>query len=280
VNAVPNAAPHPAVLNVSAYRFVTLDDLPQLREHVVREAQARALKGTVLLAAEGINLFLAGTAEAVRGFIARLRQDPRFAPLEPKESWSDAVPFRHLRVRIKREIIRMDRPAIRPEAARAPAVSAATLARWLAAGRDDTGRPVVMLDTRNGFEVDHGRFEHAIDWRLRKFSDFPAAAQAHRAQLEGKTVVSYCTGGIRCEKAALVLREMGLPDVVQLEGGILKYFEDVPGAPHWLGQCFVFDGREALDRQLVPAAGQPGSVPPSAAPPAAAHPGAAPDQRP
>jgi UPF0176 protein len=118
----------------------------------------------------------------------------------------------------------------------------------------DEGRPVVMLDTRNGFEVDAGAFAGALDWRLARFSDFPAAAQAHAAELQGKTVVSYCTGGIRCEKAALWMQQAGIPHVLQLDGGILRYFEDVPGAPHWQGSCFVFDERVALDPHTAEAA--------------------------
>jgi len=139
---------------------------------------------------------------------------------------------------------------VAPQDRRAPAIDATTVRRWLDQGHDDHGRPVVTLDTRNAFEVDHGTFEGAIDWRLTKFSEFPAAAQAHRADLEGKTVVSFCTGGIRCEKAALYLREAGLTHVWQLEGGILKYFEDTGGA-HFRGNCFVFDEREALAPDLM-----------------------------
>jgi UPF0176 protein len=160
------------------------------------------------------------------------------------------VPFRHLRVKVKHEIIRMNEPSLRPAAGRAPAVGAATLARWLEKGRCDEGRPVRLLDTRNGFEVDAGAFDGALDWRLGKFSDFPAAFEQHRAKLEGQTVVSYCTGGIRCEKAALLMRARGLPHVLQLEGGILKYFEETAGAPGWRGECFVFDQRKTLDSEL------------------------------
>src|SRR5690606_21625511 len=144
------------------------------------------------------------------------------------------------------EIIRMDRPAIRPSARRAPALPAATLRRWLDQGHDDEGRPLALLDTRNAFEVDHGTFEGAVDWRLAKFSEFPRALEERAEQLRGKAVVSFCTGGIRCEKAALVMEEAGLEHVWQLEGGILKYFEEAGGA-HFRGRCFVFDEREALD---------------------------------
>jgi UPF0176 protein len=130
-------------------------------------------------------------------------------------------------------------------------VNAQTLARWIAQGHDDEGRPLAMLDTRNGFEVDAGAFDGAIDWRLSKFSDFPAAIRQHREALKDHTVVSYCTGGIRCEKAAIVMRELGLDHSYQLEGGILRYFEETGGsAPGWLGRCFVFDERVALDTDL------------------------------
>ncbi len=244
------------VLNVSAYKFVELDELAVLRERVRSHAQALQLKGTVLLAAEGINLVLAGRAGAVREFIAWLRLDARLADLAAKESHSEEVPFRRLLVKVKREIIRMDCPQIRPQAGRAPAVDAPTLARWLDRGHDDDGQPVVTLDARNAFEVGYGRFRDSIDFGLLKFSDFPDALAARRDALEGKTVVTYCTGGIRCEKAAMLMREAGVDRVLQLDGGILEYFEQV-GASHWLGRCFVFDEREALAADLRPAAGAP-----------------------
>ena len=226
-----------------------LDDADALRAQIQQHAAARALKGTVLLAQEGINLFLAGRPVSVRGFVDWLRGDARFATLEVKESPSDAVPFGKLLVKVKHEIIRMNHPAIRPQAARAPAVSPATLARWLAQGHDDEGREVVTLDTRNAFEVDHGTFDNAIDWRITKFTEFPDALRAHKAELVGKTVVSFCTGGIRCEKAAILMREEGLENVYQLEGGILKYFEETDGK-HYSGGCFVFDERRALGPDL------------------------------
>lgn len=240
------------VLNLAAYRFVVLDDLEGLRERLLDRARAAALKGSILLAEEGINLFLAGAEADARCFLSWLQSDARFSDLRAKESWSDAQPFKRLRVKLKREIIRMDHPTIRPLDARAPAVDAATLARWLDAGHCDAGRPVLMLDTRNGFEVDAGRFVGALDWRLQRFGEFPAALAAHRAELVGKTVVSYCTGGIRCEKAALLMREQGVEHVLQLDGGILQYFEAI-GARHYEGGCFVFDERGTLDDRLQPA---------------------------
>ena len=241
------------ILNVAAYRFVVLSETALWRERIRSQAQALDLKGTVLLADEGINLVLAGREAEVRHFLAWLTRCDTFAGLEVKESGSDEVPFARLVVKVKREIIRMNCSQVQPQTARAPALAARTLARWLGAGRDDDGREVVTLDTRNAFEIEHGRFRGAYHWGLAKFSDFPAALAAHHAELEGKTVVSYCTGGIRCEKAALLMREAGLAHVWQLDGGILKYFEET-GGTHFEGNCFVFDQRETLDHTLAPTA--------------------------
>jgi UPF0176 protein len=237
------------ILNIAAYKFVGIDDSAALREQLRARSHALALKGTILLAPEGINLFLAGEKDHVRSFLGELRADARFADLEAKESWSQAQPFRRMLVKLKREIIRMDHPAIQPAAGRAPGVDAPTLKRWLDQGHDDAGKPVALLDTRNAFEVDHGSFDDAIDWRIGKFTEFPGALKQHAGELAGKTVVSFCTGGIRCEKAAILMREAGVADVLQLEGGILKYFEQVGGA-HYHGECFVFDGRESLAPDL------------------------------
>ena len=243
------------ILNIAAYRFVHLHGLPALRQLLFDKALQSDLKGTVLLAEEGINLCLAGPDAGVNAWLAALRSDVRFADLAVKTSWSAVQPFQRLKVKVKAEIIRMNLPAVRPAAGRAPAVTATTLARWIAQGQDDGGRPIKLLDTRNGFEVDAGAFDGALDWRLQKFSDFPAALAAHSAELAGHTIVSYCTGGIRCEKAALLMQGLGLDHCYQLEGGILQYFADTQGrAPGWRGECFVFDGRAGLDTALLPQA--------------------------
>ena len=239
-----------SILNISTYKFVPLNDTSALKELLHARAEALNLKGTILLAEEGINLFLAGPADDVRGFIRQLHADARFADIVPKESWSASQPFRKMLVKVKREIIRMNHPNIRPAEGRAPAVDAHTAKRWLDQGHDDEGRPVVTLDTRNTYEVEEGTFAGAIDWRLNKFTEFPDALQAHKADLADKTVISFCTGGIRCEKAAIYMRESGLPHVYQLEGGILKYFEETGGA-HYDGGCFVFDERRALAADLT-----------------------------
>ena len=238
-----------SILNISTYKFTPLADTTALRDELEARALALGLKGTILLAEEGINLFLAGPAQDVRAFVAQLQTDARFADIAPKESWSANQPFRKMRVKVKGEIIRMNHPTIRPAEGRAPAVDALTAKRWLDQGHDDEGRPVVTLDTRNTYEVDEGTFAGAIDWRLNKFTEFPEAVQAHKSELADKTVISFCTGGIRCEKAAIYMREAGLPHVYQLEGGILKYFEETGGA-HYQGGCFVFDERRALGADL------------------------------
>lgn len=238
-----------AILNISAYAFVPLTDLPELRERLLAKTKELGLKGTILIAEEGINLFLAAAEQSVRAFVSWLKEDSRFVSVEPKESWSDSIPFRKMLVKIKREIIRMNHPAIQPATGRAPAVTAETLNKWLDQGTDDEGRPVVVLDTRNAFEVDVGTFRDAIDYRIAKFTEFPDAIRAHREELKDKTVVSFCTGGIRCEKAAIFMRQIGLTHTYQLEGGILKYFEKTD-ARHYRGACFVFDERIALNATL------------------------------
>lgn len=239
-----------SVLNAASYRFCPIVDPRKTREDLMTAIeQWPALRGTVLVTPEGLNAFLAGPEQEVRSCIDWLRCLPGFENLEVKWSWSDHVPFKRMRVKLKNEIIRMNNPVIRPFEGRAPSAAATTVANWLAQGHDDQGRPVVMLDTRNAFEVDLGRFENAIDWRIEKFTQFPQALQDHLNELEGKTVVSYCTGGIRCEKAALFMQSLGLEHVYQLEGGILKYFEEV-GGDHWRGDCFVFDERVGLDPTL------------------------------
>jgi UPF0176 protein len=239
------------IINIAAYKFISLDRLEERREQMLARAEACALKGKIILTPEGINIFLAGTQLSIDTFLKWLREDPAFTDIEVKFSVSDDIPFKRMLVKVKNEIIRMNHPTICPEAGRAPSVDAHTLARWLENGVDDNGRPVVTLDTRNEFEVQAGTFRGAINWHITKFTEFPAAVLEHKDELEGKTVVSFCTGGIRCEKAAIFMAEAGVENIYQLEGGILKYFE-LTGGPHYDGNCFVFDERETLDPQLTP----------------------------
>ena len=187
-----------SVVNISCYKFVSLIDREALQADLAARCQALGLLGTILLAPEGINVFLAGSRSAIDTIVAYLRTDPRFADLQPKESLSAESPFKRMRVRLKKEIITMKMPLIRPEEGRAPAVTAVTLKQWLDRGVDDAGRPVVMLDTRNDYEVADGSFDHAVDYRIGSFSEFPPLLAEHRDDYAGKTVVSFCTGGIRC----------------------------------------------------------------------------------
>jgi UPF0176 protein len=242
-----------AIVNIAAYKFITFNDTVEKRPEFLAKCETLNLKGTVLLSPEGINLFLAGTRAAIADFLAWLRSDARFADIEVKESLSDEQPFNKMLVKLKREIITMKHPLIKPEEGRAPAVAAATLKRWLDQGRDDDGKPVVMMDTRNAFEVDVGTFDNTLDYRIEKFSEFPDVVARHKDELNDKTIVTFCTGGIRCEKAAIHMKNIGYDSVYQLEGGILKYFEEV-GGDHYSGDCFVFDHRTALNPKLEPSA--------------------------
>ncbi len=236
-------------INIAAYKFVTFDDIHERRPLFLEICNKLSLKGTILLTPEGINMFLAGSRESIDQYLQWLRSDPRFTDIEVKESLSDEQPFNRMLVRIKREIITMKHPLIKPEEGRAPAVSPQDLKRWLDQGHDDAGKPVVMVDTRNAFEVDVGTFENTVDYRITKFSEFPAVIEEHKHELAGKTIVTFCTGGIRCEKAAIHMQNIGYDSVYQLDGGILKYFEEIGGA-HYQGDCFVFDKRTALNPQL------------------------------
>ncbi len=242
-----------SIVNIAAYKFVSLGDPPVLRERLLATCAALALQGTILLAAEGINLFLAGTRVAIDTFLLRLRSDARFADIQVTESLSTTVPFGHLRVHLKREIITMRQAAIRPTQGRAPTVSATVLQRWIRRGRDDEGREVVLLDTRNMYETALGSFTGAVTYPLARFGDFPAAIAADRGRYADKTVVPFCTGGIRCEKAALHMCELGLTHVYQLDGGILGYLAHTDGSG-WHGDCFVFDQRGAVNAVLAPTA--------------------------
>ncbi len=238
-------------LNIAAYCFADVADVTVLADAVRVRAEALGLLGSVLVASEGINLFLAGEDIDVRSFLEWLRADARFADIQAKESWSAHVPFAKLKVKAKREIVPFaGRPAGLGEA-RAPSVDAATLRRWIAAGHDDAGKPLVLLDTRNREEIGYGTFHDARTLPIDNFNDLPAAVEAIRDELRDATVVSFCTGGIRCEKAAPWMRDVGLDNVLQLEGGILRYFEEV-GGEGYDGACFVFDERIALDPALKP----------------------------
>jgi UPF0176 protein len=240
------------IANTAAYHFTPVADPDALCALLLERATAAQLRGTILVAGEGINLFLAGAEPAIDGFYAALRADARFAGLRVKTSHSHMQPFARLKAKVKPEIIsfRIDdgQPLAYP---RAPSIDPVTVQRWLRQGHDDAGKPVVMLDTRNTQEIEYGTFQDALVLPITKFTDLPEALAPHREALKDSTVVSFCTGGIRCEKAALWMRNDGMDNVLQLDGGILGYFEAV-GGEGYDGRCFVFDERVALDPALQP----------------------------
>jgi len=237
--------------SIAAYRFVAVDAPDDLAAQIRTDAEALRLFGSVLVAREGVNLFLAGGAEAIGEFIRRLRRDARFATIPVKASRSATAPFARLKVKVKPEIISFRRDGASPLRGRSPAVAPADLARWIAVGRDDQGRRLVLLDTRNREETGYGSFDGAMVLPIDNFTDLPDALAPHRESLADATVVSFCTGGIRCEKAALWMRATGMDNVLQLDGGILGYFEQA-GGTGYVGACFVFDARIALDPSLRP----------------------------
>jgi len=233
-----------SVVNIAAYKFVTLNDLEPRRLALRDRCRELALKGTILLSPEGINLFLAGAREAIDALVNELRAQPEFADLETKESFSDRQPFNRMLVRLKQEIIAFGVDGIDPRVKTSRRLPAKELKAWL-----DEGRPVTLLDTRNDYEIDLGTFDNAVPIKLDEFRRFPDAIAELPEELKERPVVSFCTGGIRCEKAAPFLEKAGFKEVYQLEGGILKYFEECGGA-HYQGDCFVFDQRVGLNPDL------------------------------
>ena len=241
-----------SVVNLSGYRFVGLDDPPALRARLHAALERTGVLGTVLLAEEGVNVALAGSREACEAAREALDAEPPLAGLWLKESRSETPPFSRLKVRVRREIIAFDGDAARSRAAArpdAPTLAPEALARWLA-----EGRTLTLLDARNAYEVDSGTFVGARHLDIERFTDFGEAVE--RAVLDGRLdpttpVVTFCTGGVRCEKAAPWLLEHGFAEVWQLEGGVLNWFERCGGA-HWRGDCFVFDDRVEIDPTLAP----------------------------
>jgi len=234
------------VLNIAAYRFAPLQRLEDLQADLRELCTSLGIRGTILLAPEGINLFLAGARTALEAVLTRLRSVAGLEELIAKESFSARQPFRKLLVKIKKEIIAFGRPEVRPELETSRRIAPAELKKWL-----DEGHDVTLLDTRNTYEVEVGTFKNAVAPPLRDFRNFPDAVAQLPDEMKHKPVVTFCTGGIRCEKAAPWLELAGFQNVLQLDGGILKYFEECGGA-HFDGNCFVFDLRTAVTPELAP----------------------------
>ncbi len=231
-----------SIINISAYRFIRLSDsfLLELKSKLKKETQILGLKGTILLSEEGINLFLAGSKKAISCFKDLLSNFPSFKNIVFKESLSDSQPFKKMLIKIKKEIIPFGIETIRPEIRPAPSITPEILQQWIKKLPD-----LILLDTRNSFEVALGSFENALHLDIKHFRNFPKAIQKLPEKSKKVPVVTFCTGGIRCEKAAAFLLQEGFNQVYQLEGGILNYFEKC-GGDHYKGLCFVFDGRKAL----------------------------------
>jgi UPF0176 protein len=232
------------ILNIAAYKFLPLPDLKPLRARLLALCKAGNLKGTILLAPEGINLFVAGTAESIELLLKELRGWPGLEDLQPKVSETAHQPFRRMLVRLKKEIIAFGVEGIDPGRRTSPKLAAKELKRWL-----DEGRPVTLLDTRNDYEVKLGTFRNARPIGIDSFREFPAAVARLAPELKEQPIVIFCTGGIRCEKAGPFMERAGFKSIFQLDGGILKYFEECGGA-HYDGECFVFDQRVGLDPSL------------------------------
>ncbi len=230
--------------NIAAYQFATLEDLPPLRERLLALCRAGELKGTILLSREGINLFVAGRAEEIERLLTELRAIPGLEKLAAKYSETDHQPFRRMLVRLKKEIIAFGVEGIEPGRRTSPKLSAQELKQWL-----DEGRAVTMLDTRNDYEVKLGTFRNALPIGVDQFRDFPAAVAKLPPELKDQPIVMFCTGGIRCEKAGPYMESVGFQKIFQLDGGILKYFEEC-GSAHYDGECFVFDQRTGVDPGL------------------------------
>jgi UPF0176 protein len=235
----------PEILNIAAYQFATLTDLARLRGKLREQAKLLGLRGTILLSPEGINLFIAGERSAVNALLATIRGIPGLDSLTVKESVSDSNPFSRMLVKLKREIIAFGIPGIAPEKYTSRRIAPRELKQWL-----DEGRDVTLVDTRNRYEVAAGTFQNAVTLPIDDFRDFPRATKSLSEDLKQRTIVTFCTGGIRCEKAAPYLEREGFQDVFQLDGGILKYFEECQNA-HYQGECFVFDKRVAVDPGLA-----------------------------
>ena len=245
---------HP-FLTAALYKFVELPDFATLQAPLLACCEAQGVKGTLLLAPEGINGTIAGEEKGVRAVLAYLRSDTRLAALEHKEAWAATIPFYRMKVRLKREIVTMGVPDVHP------ALNAGQYVRpedWNALLAEPG---VVLVDTRNNYEVSIGTFEGAINPETSSFSELPGwveremASGGKLAEVDGKKprVAMFCTGGIRCEKSTALMRSRGFDEVYHLQGGILKYLETMPPAQsRWQGECFVFDERVSVGHGLQP----------------------------
>jgi UPF0176 protein len=247
------ATSHATYLTAAFYKFVELSNFPEMKEPLLAFCESQDVKGTILLANEGINSTIAGSEAGVRAVLAYLKNDPRLATLEHKESWSSKPPFYRMKVKLKKEIVTMGVPTVNPNETVGQYVKPQD---WNALIADPD---VVLIDARNTYEVNIGTFRGAIDPQTKSFSELPDWLLQHPALQSKETdtgakkpkVAMFCTGGIRCEKSTAFLKANGFDEVFHLEGGILKYLETVPEADsQWQGECFVFDERVTVGQGL------------------------------
>jgi len=233
------------IIVAALYKFASLPDYRERQPALLDCCVKQGLYGTLLLAEEGINGTVAGTRAGIDALIAFLRADPRLAALEHKESYADAMPFTRMKVKLKKEIVTLGVPGINPNEKVGTYVAPAD---WNALISDPD---VVLIDTRNGYECDIGTFRGAIDPKTTTFREFPAYVSENFNPARHKKVAMFCTGGIRCEKASSLMVELGFEQVYHLQGGILKYLENIaPEESLWQGECFVFDQRISVGHGL------------------------------
>ncbi|MDF2180924.1 rhodanese-related sulfurtransferase [Neptuniibacter sp. CAU 1671] len=233
------------IVVAALYKFVTLEDYQAMRQPLLDFCLANEIRGSLLLAYEGINGTVAGTREAIDNLLVYLKSDERFSALEHKESFTDAQPFYRMKVKLKKEIVTMGVDGIDPNKVVGRYVKPHD---WNALISDPD---VLVLDTRNDYEVQIGTFAHAVDPDTKSFREFPEFVRENYDPAKHKKVAMFCTGGIRCEKASAFMLHEGFEEVYHLEGGILKYLEEVPAEQSlWQGECFVFDNRVAVDHTL------------------------------
>lgn len=233
------------IVVAAMYRFVTLDNYQELRDPLKDFCDQHEIKGTLLLANEGLNGTVAGSREAIDALLTYLKNDPRLSALEHKESFDEAQPFYRMKVKLKKEIVTMGIDGIDPNEVVGTYVKPKD---WNALISDPD---VLLLDTRNDYEVEVGTFEHAVNPDTEIFREFPEYVRTNVDKEKHKKVAMFCTGGIRCEKASAFMKKEGFDEVYHLEGGILKYLEEVPEQESlWKGECFVFDNRVTVDHNL------------------------------
>ena len=235
----------PSTQVAALYRFVRLEDFEDLRAPLLAFCEARGIRGTLLLAEEGINGTIAGTEQAISEVLAYLRSDNRLADLDCKFSYNTDRPFLRMKVKLKKEIVTMGRPGIDPNQC---VGRYATPEQWNALVDDPE---CLVIDTRNDYEVEIGTFQGAINPNTTSFREFPEWVEENLDPSKHKKVAMFCTGGIRCEKSTSLLVSMGFEDVWHLQGGILNYLEKTPvEQTRWDGECFVFDSRVSVDHHL------------------------------